>query len=213
LIAGVIFFLIYIGIIAGVVLLARKSVAKKRDVILKRFNLQESQIRSTAYDDPMVRKMTSLQWAMTAVLGAVLLIPVLPLGDNILFQIVLIIVIEAVFLMLGLLAVRLLRLLDWYRECYITDMKFYRVGLAFTAVAIVLGNAAFAVPMFPYGLGLSFLATLLIAPALYISIKPILQEQKYYEDEAASGTQRPKGEAPKPSAQPVAASGPVASDT
>jgi hypothetical protein len=179
---SIIIFILYSAILVGMLFLARKSTYSKRVVIKKLFNLEDSQIRSTGYDDTRIRKFTSAGWSIAFVMAGVLLVPTVALGADIWVLIPSILAEELVFLLMGLVVIREAGIINWYRECYISNFQFFKTGLGLSMLAIVLGNVAFAIPFNPLGLLVQMAAVGVMVVALYSMISPILGEMKYYTE-------------------------------
>ena len=168
------------AILVGMLFLARRGTYSKRAVIKKRFNLEDSQIRSTSYNDTRIQKFTLAGWSIAFVMAGLLLVPTVALGADIWVLILYIFALELGFLLVGLVVIKEAGIMNWYLECYICNFQFYKKGLGLAVLAIVLGNVAFAIPFNPFGLVVQLAAVGVMAVALYSMISPSLDEMKYY---------------------------------
>jgi hypothetical protein len=159
---------------------ARRSTESKRAAIKRYFSWEDHQIRSTAYDDPRIRKFASTGWSLAFVMAGVLLVPIVGFGDSIWVQILAVIVIESVMFLVGLVVIKEAGIMNWYLECYICNFKFFLKALGLTMLALVLANVAFLVSFIPLGLVLQAAAVAIMAIALHFMISPIQKEEKYY---------------------------------
>ena len=177
---GIIILFLYLALLSGMLFWARRSTGSKRAAIKRYFSWEDHQIRSTAYDDPRIRKFASIGWSLAFVMAGVLMVPIIGFGDSIWVQVLAVIAIELAMFLVGLVVIKELGIMNWYLECYICDFKFFLTALGLTIFALVLVNVALLVSFIPLGLVLQAAAVAIMAIALHFMVSPILKEEKYY---------------------------------
>ncbi len=177
--------LLYGVVLVGILLWARKSAHSKRVAIKKYFNWEDHQIRSTGYNDPRIRKYTSIAWSFAFVMAGIIAVPFIAFigfGDSIWLQILAICTVELACFVAGLVIMKWIGIIDWYLECYICNFKLFKAAFILTIAAIILGNVSLIMSFDPFGLLVQLAAVGIMAIALYFMISPILEEKKYYLD-------------------------------
>ena len=91
-------------------------------------------------------------------------------------------IVELVFMIIGILAVRLINITDWYMECFFINFRSYWFSLILALAAILVANAIYAINIQSYGFAAWLMAMLLMTLSLLILISPILMEWRFYSE-------------------------------
>ncbi len=172
-------FLIYLVMLSMAILLAWINTGTKRIIIMKRFSLDENQMKALVHADPMLKGFAILDWSMAFVFAGVLLVPTVVFGEDVWLITT---ILELAFMVIGLLVVRLVNITDWYMECFLVSFRYYWSSLILTFAAILAGNAVYAINMQPYGIIAELVAMSLMSLSLLLLISPLLSEWRFYSE-------------------------------
>jgi hypothetical protein len=170
---------IYLVCLIGAIVLAKREVNAKRDVIKNKFGL-EGQSICDAYAEPKMGKLTMLSWALAFVFAGVLVQTWIISGSSLTSIWLQTLLIELGFLIIGLLVFKIADIGSWYTECFATSHKPYYYSIIIMAAAIIFSNVSYVLPMFFGGIAAQVAAILLMLLALGFLIWPIHIEHQYY---------------------------------
>ena len=178
--------IVYLGCLAGVIALVKKKVDAKRYIIRNEFGLEGKNI-CDAHAQPQSGKLILLNWSLAFIFAGVLLQTWIISGGSLNSIWLQTLLIELVFLVLGLLIYKIADIQSWYKECFITSYKPFYYSIMIMSAAIIVSNAAFALPMDFQGITAQLVAVLLMLFAFGFLIWPIHIEQQYYKTTSNNG--------------------------
>jgi len=177
-----IFGLGYILALVLVIVILYRKVNVKRTAIKEKFGIATAAQRNISVVDSELHSLIILNWALFFVLVMVFLMPVLIYGRSILL-LVEILVIEAVTLILGAIAVTLIGIADWHIECAIPQQSDFKKSILLIFIAILLANISYVsyeLPFYSSWGAFEFLAIIVSLFAFWFTTKPIRRECDYY---------------------------------
>ncbi len=169
----------YLGCLIAVIVLIKRRVDAKREVIGIKFGLESARI-CDAHPQPQLRKLILLNWALAFIFAGVMLQTWIISGGSLNFIWLETLLVELVFLVVGLLVFKIAGIADWYEECFITSYKPFYYSIMMMSISIIIGNAAYALPMHFQGIAAQLIAVLMMLLAFGGLVLPIHKEQQYY---------------------------------